>query len=99
MRLFQENISYGVKTIALILCLHVAVHHVPNKYGLHLSNRYMNSTMMHDKRVFEAKQILKTSFDNIGSVFITNMPYGVYQLFVFKISNEIEVENWSNEMG
>ncbi len=36
---------------------------------------------MHKKRVFEARQILKTSFDNIGSVFITNLPYGVYQLF------------------
>jgi hypothetical protein len=30
LRLFQENKSYGVETIALILCLHVAVHHVPN---------------------------------------------------------------------
>jgi hypothetical protein len=28
LHLFQENKSYGVKTIALILCLHVAVHHV-----------------------------------------------------------------------
>jgi hypothetical protein len=30
LRLFQENKSYGVKTIALILCLHVAVHNIPN---------------------------------------------------------------------
>jgi hypothetical protein len=30
LHLFQENKSYGVKTIASILCLHVAVHHVPN---------------------------------------------------------------------
>ncbi len=27
LRLFQENKSYGVKTIALILCLYTAVHH------------------------------------------------------------------------
>ncbi len=27
---FQENKSYGVKPIAWILCLHVAVHHIPN---------------------------------------------------------------------
>jgi hypothetical protein len=33
LHLFQENKSYGVETIALILCLHVAVHHVPNKKG------------------------------------------------------------------
>ncbi len=31
--LFQENKSNGIKTIALILCLHVAVHHVPNSQG------------------------------------------------------------------
>jgi hypothetical protein len=30
LHLFQENKSYGVKTIALMLCLHVAVHHIPN---------------------------------------------------------------------
>ncbi len=36
---------------------------------------------MHEKWVFEARKILKTSFDNIDSVFITNLPYGVYQLF------------------
>jgi hypothetical protein len=31
---FRENKSYGVKTITLILCLHVAVHHVPNSYSI-----------------------------------------------------------------
>ncbi len=30
LHLFQENKSYGVKTIALILCLHAAVRHIPN---------------------------------------------------------------------
>ncbi len=29
--LFQENKSYGIKTTALILCLHVALHHIPNR--------------------------------------------------------------------
>jgi cobalamin biosynthesis Co2+ chelatase CbiK len=33
LHLFQENKSYGVKTVALILCLHIAVHHVPNNMG------------------------------------------------------------------
>jgi hypothetical protein len=32
LHLFQENKSYGIKTIALILCLHAAVHHVPNTW-------------------------------------------------------------------
>ncbi len=27
LRLFQENKSYGIKTITLILCLHIATHH------------------------------------------------------------------------
>jgi hypothetical protein len=30
--LFQENKSYGAKTIALILCPNAAVHHAPNRY-------------------------------------------------------------------
>jgi hypothetical protein len=30
LHLFQKNKSYGVKTVALILCLCIAVHHVPN---------------------------------------------------------------------
>ncbi len=38
LRLFQENKSYDVKTIALILCLHVAVHHVLNNGVLKFKN-------------------------------------------------------------
>jgi hypothetical protein len=40
LHLFQENKSYGVTTIALILCLHVAVHNVQNNTGpIHGKNR------------------------------------------------------------
>jgi hypothetical protein len=47
LHLFQENKSYGVKTIAFILCLHVAVHHVQNtniQYSLYniSPNVYLN---------------------------------------------------------
>jgi hypothetical protein len=41
LNLFQENKSYGVKTIALILCLHVAVRHVPNSYIKRFVSFYM----------------------------------------------------------
>jgi hypothetical protein len=33
LHLFQENKSYGIETIVLILCLHVAVHYILNKKG------------------------------------------------------------------
>jgi hypothetical protein len=32
LHLLQENKSCGVETIALTLCLHIAVRHVPNSY-------------------------------------------------------------------
>jgi hypothetical protein len=34
LHLYQENKSYGIETIALILCLHVAVHHDITSYTI-----------------------------------------------------------------
>jgi hypothetical protein len=43
LHLFQENKSYDVETIALILCLHDAVHHVLNSHPTRKVTGWVNA--------------------------------------------------------